>query len=437
MIEYNKKMGGRNMKKFSMFLLIISFFAISFSNVTDFVPNDSKATFYIKNLSNTYESLKTVPTVGSFLSDPINAEMYVSNFVESFLASMGIEPKDFFESLKTDMAIFIQEPEENTYIFGIIFGELKNPNKFYDSVSKIIEPLSESGISFNPIYKEISGKKYLIMVQDKSIYEDSKKGDIKFYEQYENGIYFNINSSDLKNTGFAYIKDNYLIGTSTGNLNEDSVNQKYLKDVSDYNFLGTAFLASGFLPKDINSIKEIISIVAEPSIVENILKSSNGFEVNSNIDINIEDNIKISNTSYVKIDTSTQLKNIEPIMKENKLKYNYLDENHMEFEIKIDENISNTEMKALKYNMWKKSDNIFISEDNEENLNKKLQNSIKLSENKTYEELSKKIGTANLVLAFVDFSKFFEKFGASENFGFLLNVNYLGNGAMKADFVLK
>jgi hypothetical protein len=275
------------MKKLILFFLIGIFSIISFTSVLEFVPEDSKATVYINNLSKTYASLKTVPTIKSFLLDPFQGEILISNYVEMFLESIQVKPDEFFNQLKTDMALFVQKPDPNDelYLFGAAFGPIETLNKFSDAFKKIIDPLSSSGLSFTSINQEINGKQYVVLVQDKSVYDSAVKKRISFEDIYENGIYFKVNSSEMENEGYAYVKDKVLIGKADGTVDEKAIKEDYILQPQDYNFLGTIFTSSGLVPKEISAINDLIDIIADSNLVERILQSSEGFELNADLNV--------------------------------------------------------------------------------------------------------------------------------------------------------
>jgi len=428
------------MKKIILLIIIGIFSILSFSSVLDYIPEDSKATIYINNLSKTYESLKTVPTIKSFLLDPFQGEILISNYVEMFLQSIEVKPDEFFNQLKTDMAIFIQKPNpnEDLYLFGAVFGPINEPEKFSDAFKKIIEPLAGTGISFTSIQKEQNGEKYVILVQDKSLYDSSNIKTVSFNELYGNGIYFKINSSEMENEGYAYVKDGVLIGKADGTVDQKTIKENYIKQPQDYKFFGTIFAASGLIPKEISAFNEIINIVADSKLVEKIIESSGGFELNA--DLNVESteqqNLKIKQDSYIKVDSSISLDSIIPIMEENKISYEKLSDNNMTF--KIDMNSQNQVMDSTNYHLWKDNNTIYISEMGKDTLKNKLDQTSSLSENKLFQELSQKIGYGNLSVLFLDISKFMEQYGGIQgDFGLLLNVNHLGNGKIDTDFILK
>lgn len=428
------------MKKLILFLLIGIFSIISFSSVLEFIPEDSKATVYINNLSETYASLKTVPTIKSFLLDPFQGEILISNYVEMFLESIQVKPDEFFNQLKTDMALFVQKPDPNDelYLFGAAFGPIENPNKFSDAFKKIIEPLSSSGLSFTSINKEINGEQYVILVQDKSVYDSVEKKKISFEDIYENGIYFKIDSSEMENEGYAYVKDKVLIGRADGKVDEKAIKEDYILQPQDYNFLGTIFASSGLVPKEISAINDLIDIIADSTLVERILESSEGFELNAdlNVETTEQQSMRINQDSYIKVNSSISLDSVIPIMEENNIKYEKISDNKITF--KIDVNTDNAVVENVNYNLWKENDVIYISEMDNNTLQEKLSNTSKLSENILFQELSQKIGYGNLMVLFLDISKFMDQYvGVQGEYGLLLNIDHLGDGRIESDFILK
>lgn len=428
------------MKKLILLTIVSVFSLISFASVLEFVPEDSKATVYINNLSKTYESLKTVPTIKSFLLDPFQGEILISNYVEMFLESIQVKPDEFFSQLETDMVLFVQkpDPEDELYLFGAAFGPIKQPDKFLDAFKKIIEPLSSSGLSFTSINREINGEKYVILIQDKSVYNSVEKNKISFNAVYENGIYFKINSSEMENEGYAYVKDKVLIGKADGKIDEKAIKEGFIQQPQDYNFFGTIFVSSGLVPKEISAINDLINIVADSKLVERILESSQGFELNAdlNIETTQQQSMKINQDSYIKVNSSISLDSIIPIMEENNIKYERESENKISFI--IDVNSDNAVVENVNYSLWKENNIIYISEMDNNILNEKLSNSSKLSENILFKELSQKIGYGNLMVLFLDISKFMDQYvGVQGQYGLLLNIDHLGEGRIESDFILK
>ncbi|TGG87560.1 hypothetical protein [Geotoga petraea] len=428
------------MKKLILLTIISVFSLISFASVLEFVPEDSKATVYINNLSKTYESLKTVPTIKSFLLDPFQGEILISNYVEMFLESIQVKPDEFFAQLETDMVLFVQKPDPNDelYLFGGVFGPIKQPDKFLDAFKKIIEPLSSSGLSFTSINKEINGEKYVILVQDRSVYNSVEKNKTSFNAVYENGIYFKIDSSEMENEGYAYVKDKVLIGKADGYVDEKAIKENYIQQPQDYNFFGTIFASSGLVPKEISSINDLVNIVADSKLVERILESSQGFELNAdlNIETTQQQSMNINQDSYIKVNSSIPLDSIIPIMEENDIKYKRESENKISFI--IDTNSDDVVVENVNYNLWKENNIIYISEMDNERLNEKLSNSSKLSENILFKELSQKIGYGNLMVLFLDISKFMDQYvGVQGQYGLLLNIDHLGERRIESDFILK
>jgi len=427
------------MKKIILLFIVSIFSILSFTTVLDFVPEDSKATVYINNLSQTYDSLKTVPTIKSLLLDPFQGEILISNYVEMFLESIKVKPNEFFGQLKTNMALFVQKPneEEDLYLFGAAFGPIDQPEKFSDAFKKIIEPLSNSGISFTTLNKEVDGEKYIVLVQDKSVYQSVNTESVTFKDIYENGIYFKIDSSEMENEGYAYVKDNVLIGKASGFVDEKAINENYIKQPQDYKFFGTIFAASGLVPKEISAINELINIIADSKLVERILESSEGFELNADLNIETQEqqNIKIKQDSYIKVNSSINLDSIIPIMEENNINYEKISDEKITFKIDVD--AQNTEIESVNYNLWKEDERIYISEMDNNTLNEKIYNTSALSNNELFKDLTQRIGYGNLMVMFLDFSKFMDQFaGLQGEFGFLLNIEHLGKGRIDTDFIL-
>ncbi|HOT32565.1 MAG TPA: hypothetical protein PLP09_10410, partial [Petrotogaceae bacterium] len=146
------------MKKLLLLLTMMFLISIAYSSVLKLVPEDSKAVFVMKNVSATYDQLKTVPTIGKFLGEPFSAEITFSSYIEMYLNTLDIKADVFFKSLNTDMAFFVQEPKDSYYPFGIVFGPLDKVQDFTKAMEKILEITKESNISLKSIAKKIDGK---------------------------------------------------------------------------------------------------------------------------------------------------------------------------------------------------------------------------------------------------------------------------------------
>jgi hypothetical protein len=229
-----------------------------------------------------------------------------------------------------------------------------------------------------------------------------------------------------------------LIGKADGYVDEKAIKENYIQQPQDYNFFGTIFASSGLVPKEISSINDLVNIVADSKLVERILESSQGFELNAdlNIETTQQQSMNINQDSYIKVNSSIPLDSIIPIMEENDIKYKRESENKISFI--IDTNSDDVVVENVNYNLWKENNIIYISEMDNERLNEKLSNSSKLSENILFKELSQKIGYGNLMVLFLDISKFMDQYvGVQGQYGLLLNIDHLGEGRIESDFILK
>jgi hypothetical protein len=429
------------MKKFFLVLCTILLITSAFSNVLDLVPSDSKALFYVKNLTETYESFKTVDSMKNFLLEPINAEIFISSLIEMYLRTIQVNPDTFFESLKTNMAIFMQEPYDNLYIFGVVFGPVKNTDMLYQALSRILLPIKEAGINFVPVFTEKKDGKYLTLVQDKLVYENSKLGGHSFEKVFDNGIYYKLLSAQIENIGYAYIKDKYLIGEALGTINPENVSSSYIKKAQDYDFLGTLFAVSSFLPKDLSMFNEIINIVANPDLVESILLNSKGFEVNAdfNMIISPRGEIGFDESSYFVVDSEIKLTDLSSIFTENNLNHRYINDNSIIFELESPDELSSIGIgEKNTYYIWKQNSQVYLSSVNQIELNKTIDSSKKLSENSLFKTLNSRINMGDIAVVFIDLSKFYEQFvGIRGEFGFLFNMYDLGDGKTKSKFIMK
>ncbi len=432
------------MKKLLLLFTMILSISIAYSSVLKLVPEDSKAVFVMKNVSATYDQMKTVPTIGKFLGEPFSAEITFSSYIEMYLNTLDIKPDAFFKSLNTDMAFFIQEPKDSYYPFGIVFGPVDKVQDFTKAMEKILEITKESNISLKSYNKKIDGKDYVIFIQDDKAYATLKTGLDTSLVKISNGFFFNVNASDLKTTGSVYIKDGFLVGTASGKINEKEISPAYVKKPQDYKFLGTVFGVSGFVPKDFKVFGDIVNIIVDYSIIEKVLMSSSGFELNGNLDINLKNTgmLDIKSINYAKINSKSSIDQLLPVFKDNNIKYEKTSSNAVKIFISQQNQSSSSSQpkQALPeqiFYLWKDGDNFFVSQTTANDINTMLKNSKNLSDNALFKILNSKVPFGNLANLFLDISKLFEQYGEKGEFGLLFSVNHTSSGNIKADFILK
>lgn len=435
------------MKKIFLITALVTVFVLSaFSGVLDYIPANNKALVYVNNLAESYAELKTVPSFDLLLVSGVGLEGYAMMYSELLTSGFDIDPEIFWSSFETDIGFFIQEPSDNVYSTGIVFGPMKDVKTFYDDLNiLVLETLRELQITFTPIFKG----DYLILVQDDVFYKSSKLGVSIENKPFENGIYYEINSSDIKNTGYFYVKDNELVGKSTGSVNEDEVALSKKADKSDSQFLGAIYGNTSFLPKDLSRFSEYIKIFADYNLAESLLKSSSNAEINVGIESEEYEtdadfyffSMYLKIPSYIKINTESTVSDVLPILEENDAKYVNLGDNYIKFNVKTDgENDSQNISKD--FYLWKDGNNIFISSMDKEAYNKALSGKEKVSDNKVFKYLSGKIGTADMSTLFINFSEIFKNIDyiaesfTDDNYGMLLNVNYLGEGRIETEFII-
>ncbi|BBE30041.1 hypothetical protein OSSY52_01820 [Tepiditoga spiralis] len=426
------------MKKITIVLLVALFSIVSFSNVLQYVPSNSKAFFYVKNLTKSYESLKTIPSLKSIFLDPINLEIMLSSYAEMYMTSSEVESSAFYDLLQNvDLAGFIVEPSNETYHFGVVMGPFKDSKKFIDYINKIlISSLKESGVSIDIVEKE----NYVVFVMDKDLYKEAKKGVSINQQNIENGFYYVLNSSKMKGNGYAYVKDGYLIGKSNGAVSSGITNTNFIKPLDNYKFPGTYMIVSGYIPTDLSSLKSIIKNFGDFDLVQKLLSSSNGIELGGNVELN-SDSMEFNGKEYIKINTKNTIKDIIPLLEDNSIKYKKVNDNEitMSIETMIDdpENIGEKKKVTTDLNLWKDNEELYIYQGTPKEYKDLIKGYKKLSENTLFNMLSEKIGSANLAFAFFDLSKLFSGYGIEGNFGGLININYKENDKLEISFIIK
>jgi hypothetical protein len=412
--------------------------------VLKLVPSNSKAVFYFKDLAKGYNDLKSVPTTKSLLLEPFNGEMLISALTQMYLGALKVDYQNFISQLETNLAVFIQENRENNYAYGFVLGPIKDIDSFSSDLKALLYPLKSSGYDFNIFQKNINNGDYLILATDENFYESSEKGVEELDKVIENrsGLYYIVNTSDYQGNGYFYVVDNLLIGKSIGDYNPDFVDKNFVKDPSEYPFFGNLFITSGFIPKDLDAFASLIDNFVDYQVLKNLLALSSGIEVNADIlSINFNDNFsKISENNYIKIKTDAKVDDIIPILKENNIEYKKTSQNTLEFYVKEEIVKQNNKKDTVKYTyyVWK-DDYLFISRNNQKDLQKKINQNPKLSENTLFEKLSNKIGIGNIAYLFLDITSVFRQYGPGlkDDNGLLLSVKEIGDRRLEINFVLQ
>jgi hypothetical protein len=115
-------------------------------------------------------------------------------------------------------------------------------------------------------------------------------------------------------------------------------------------------------------------------------------------------------------------------------------QNTLEFYVKDEIVKQNNKKESVKYTyyVWK-DDYLFISRDNQKNLQKKMNQKPKLSENTLFKKLSNQIGVGDIAYVFLDITSIFRQYGPGledEN-GLLLSVKNIGERRLEINFVLQ
>lgn len=421
--------------------LVLVLSSVVGQDVLKIVPVDSKAVVYIKNLDDTYTDLKTVPTLKTLLLEPFNAELLISSFAQIYFNALKIDFQSFINQLDVDLAVFVQEPREKSYEFGFSIGPINNPEAFAKDLDKLLEPLKDYGIVFNPIVENIGSFSYLAMVQDKNLYSSSKKGVEDFEEiiYSDSGLYYRINTSDYQGEGYFYPKDGFLVGGGIGTADTESIDVTFVKSPQEVPFFGNVFFTSSLIPNDIANYSDLINIVVDYEIAEKLINSSKGIEVNA--DLQITDNLsEISNNNYLKLKTEAKVDDIIPILNENNIKHKKVNENMLEFYIQSEttnQNRGKTTVTQTFY-VWK-NEFLYVSVKNPDELQKVINTKPRLSENDLFNKLSQRIGIGDVAYVFVDLTPIFRSYvpNLKGQYGFLVNVTLVEKNKLKTDFIVQ
>ncbi|WGS65781.1 hypothetical protein [Marinitoga aeolica] len=385
------------MKKILLFLLI-SIFALSiFADIYEVIPQNSKAVIVMNNAKTVYNDLKTVPVFGKILDDPTYAESLISGMIDAYIQSLEMNSDEVYSALEKNVGLFIIEPTDNKYDFGIVLGPVDDGNKYVDIFSKVINALmpEDAGITFDYIVKKSDLQDYLIITTNKKDYENSQ---LKFVPQKrfnDTGIYEEVNTSSLKGYGFSNVKDGYLY--STFNLFTDNKITPSQVNVDNSDFYGLLFSRTNYLPKDLSINLSSFGITLPEDLINNILNESNWAEETSLINLKMDDetgNMSADMALKIMINTKSSFEEIEKLIPSDasieKLGSNY---------IKVTHTVENN---TVSFYLWKDSDILYISNVDKNKINEYNKKAIKLSQNKLYTELKSKVPESNIGLIFFD-----------------------------------
>ncbi len=436
----------RGKEIFLIFILTIIFaFSVFSQDILEIIPSESKAVFYFKDLTSVYNDLKSVPTTKSLLLEPFNGEMLISALMQMYFGALKVDYQNFMNQLDmVDLSVFIQESSEKNYSFGFVIGPMKDIKAFSSDLNLLLEPIENSGFNLKFIQQILDNADYLVIVQDERLYESSKKGveQLSNLTQGKNGLYYIVNTEDYQGNGYFYVQDNLMIGKSMGNYNPDYVDKSFVKEPSEYPFFDNLFFVSGFIPRDLDPFASIISNFMDYQTLKNIFALSNGVEVNANIlSINTNESFsKISDNNYIKLKTEAKIDDIIPLLKEKNIEYKKTSQNTLEFYIKEEIVKQGNKKTTVKYTyyVWK-DEYLFISRNNQKDLQKIMNKKPKLSENSLFNKLSNKIETGDIAYLFLDITSIIRQYGPGlkdEN-GLLLSVKDIGERKLEINFVLQ
>ncbi|PLV59025.1 hypothetical protein [Thermotoga sp. KOL6] len=123
------------MRKWFIFMLLV-IAVLSFSQILNYVPANFKVVRYVKNLSEFYSEIKTLPS-GQFLTETLGLEMMIQGILESQLLNQGIEPSDFYDLLSHEF-LYVQLDNKN---FCLIVGPSKSTKRLKENIKSIVSEL--------------------------------------------------------------------------------------------------------------------------------------------------------------------------------------------------------------------------------------------------------------------------------------------------------
>lgn len=385
------------MKKVIFFLFILIFTLTAFADIYDVIPQNSKAVIVMNNAKTVYEDLKTVPVFGKILDDPTYAESLISGMIDAYIQSLEMDSDEVYAALEKNVGLFIIEPTDNEYDFGIVLGPVDDGNKYVDIFSKVINALmpDDAGMSFDYIVRKSDLQDYLIITTNKKAYENSQ---LKFAPQKrfnDTGIYEEIDTSSLKGYGFSNVKDGYLY--STFDLFTNSKITPTHVNVDNSDFYGLLFSRTNYLPKDLSINFSSFGITLPENLINNILNESNWAEETSLINLKMDDetgDMSADMALKIMINTKSSFDEIEKLIPSDasieKLGSNY---------IKVTHTVKDN---TISFYLWKDSDILYISNVDKNKINEYDKKAIKLSQNKLYTELKSKVPESNIGLIFFD-----------------------------------
>ncbi|WP_129409256.1 hypothetical protein [Marinitoga lauensis] len=264
------------MKKGLLLLLLILVLSLSaFANIYEVIPQNSKAVIVLNNAKTVYNDLKTVPAFGKILDDPTYAETLITGLIDAYIQSLDMKSEEVYSGFEKNIGIFIIEPKDNEYDFGIILGPLNDGNKYIEIISKVINtliPEEETNIKFSYIVKKSDLQDYLVITTNKEAYEKSKLNFIPQKRYNEIGIYEEINTSTLKGYGFSHIKDGYLY--SKFNLLVDNEIKPAKIDINNAKFFGLYYSKTNYIPKNFSIDLSKFGIDLPANLITSILEKS-------------------------------------------------------------------------------------------------------------------------------------------------------------------
>ncbi|PLV57457.1 hypothetical protein [Thermotoga sp. SG1] len=244
------------MRKWLVFISVL-IAVLSFSQILNYVPTDFKAVRYVKNLSDFYGELKSLPT-GRFLTETLGLEMMVQGVLESQLLSRNIEPSDFYDLFSHELLYVQLDDEDNCFILG----PSSKAKSLKDSVKSLVADLFGAE---NVVVTEKDG--YLFIGTSKAV-SAALKGGRSVPEELKNLDFFNYARVHVKDYSFTIVsrkeqvEDHLTIETEV--IPNDDTSRDFLEEVGqpknisqDYYVYGELTLI--FNTADYDGLMDVIS----------------------------------------------------------------------------------------------------------------------------------------------------------------------------------
>ncbi|KAF2955440.1 MULTISPECIES: hypothetical protein [Marinitoga] len=430
------------MKKIIVSFLILILSIGIFANIYQVIPKDSKLIIVMNNTKEVYSQLKTVPTFQKVLDDPTYAETLITGMIDAYIQSLELESSEVYAGLENNFGIFVIEPQENTYDFGIILGPLNNGEKYIEIFRKVINALmpEDAGLNFSYIVKKSELQDYLVITTNKEAYENSELNFVPQKRYNDTGIYEEINTSTMNGYGYSYVKDGYLY--SKFNLLTDDEIVPTNNTFDDDKTFGLYYLRTNYLPKDLTDELSNLGLDVPKELLNSFVNNFEWATFTGTLDLKTDDQTGEIITDFgIKITFKSNIlfKDIENSIPED-IKMEKMGNEYL----KLTRNV-NDEMVTMY--IWKNNEEYIISNLNKKDLQKYENNAVNLSKNKLYIDLKDKLPEGNLGVFLIDlkpviaFLKDYLGVELEGEFGGLANVASTktpdGKNTIEFNFVMK